>query len=225
MKGNPGELLMSGNVDRGVTFVISKGDVIARPVLFDKLTLKKQRLGFAMSNSDIEAMDAGNHGPLLGGNVFGLKVTGHSLFEVLCFSDVDHLSLLVKHSVNARTGGQGIKKSIKIKWGGFWHRIRYAYRGGFPQKYTSVKRIARDARGRDTKPGFLAGTTQTEALKKCMDAPGPHEARRYCVAERSRASRISFLGFLFFLMPSTVVVKQQESGCDVLTLVWVLWLA
>ena len=92
-----------GKAEIGVALVILQKDVVLRLVLFDETALQHKGFVFRVGDNKIVVIHVFDHTGDLRRMVGRLpKITCHTIFQILCFSHVDDLRLLIFHQINTR---------------------------------------------------------------------------------------------------------------------------
>ena len=98
-----------------VRFIVSQKNIISRLVQFNVVMFQQQRFCFGMGNRYVYLRDIFNQ--RLGFTAADLlpKIAGETLFQVFGFTDVDHRTRGVVHTVDAGLAGDGTQEGFGIK--------------------------------------------------------------------------------------------------------------
>ena len=124
-------MLVRGDDDPGVGFVVSQQHVIARLVLLDQVVLEDQGLGLGVSDGDLDIGDLAHQGAGLDVVDVGAKVGGKPLFQILGLAHIDHGATAVIHTVDAALMGDGAQKRLAVeeRFGREGHQLLGSHKG------------------------------------------------------------------------------------------------
>ena len=108
--------MLGRQVNIRVALVITKQDIVTRLVGLDEIVLEYQRLVLGMGNGHLDMLYLFDHDPGFGRfSLAANEIAGHPVFQVFCLADINHLTCLVLHTVDAGSCGQAFQKGFTIK--------------------------------------------------------------------------------------------------------------
>src|ERR1041384_6551982 len=89
-----------------ITFVVLQPNIIAGLVLLDQVVFEDQRLFVRGGNQRLEILDALHQELHLRSLVRAVEISAYTRAQILRLADINHLTRLVSHQVDAGTGRQ-----------------------------------------------------------------------------------------------------------------------
>ncbi len=110
-------VLMGGDDDPGIGFVIAQQHVVARLVLLDEVVLEDQCLGLGVGHRHLNIGDLAHQGAGLDAVDVGPKVGGKPLFQILGLAHIDDGATAVIHAIDAALVGHCAQEGLAVKEG------------------------------------------------------------------------------------------------------------
>ena len=124
-------MLVRGDDDPGVGFVVPQQHVVTGLVLLDEIVLEDQRLGLGVGDGDLDIGDLAHQGAGLDAVDVSPKIGSEPLFQILGLAHVDHGATAVIHAVNATLMGDGAQKRLTVeeRFGREGHQLLGSHKG------------------------------------------------------------------------------------------------
>lgn len=115
VKAEPRIVIRLGQQNIGVGFVVSKYDVVRRTMTLDQILFQQQSFCFTAGHGDSNIANLLHHGHGFRCQSGGTKIAANPVFKITGLADIEHLTGLIQHLVDARPTGQGLKKALVVE--------------------------------------------------------------------------------------------------------------
>jgi hypothetical protein len=112
--GHTGPLLLHGDLDVGVGFIVFEQDVVLGAVLLDQVHLEQQSLQFALCDDNVKVGDTADEAAsFVAEAAGGAEIGAHAVPQTLALADVEQLALGVLPEVDAGGFGDALEALLE----------------------------------------------------------------------------------------------------------------